>query len=108
MCKGGWAFTPPPLMEGKPLAASKDAERSSSLYLLNTRDCLFFWELPLTLPVLTHYINDESNCPQKMKLRQGEVQTLSRGLCWPYITVSVAHTGVEADTVSNGRKFHPT
>lgn len=65
MCKEGWALTPPTLMEGKPLAAAEDAELPPSVYLINTRDCLFSWELPSTLPILTHYINDESNCPQK-------------------------------------------
>ena len=42
-----------------------------------------------------------------MKLRQGEVQTLSRGLCWPYITVSVAHTGVE-ESSEEGQKIQWT
>lgn len=66
MCKEGWALTPPTLVEGKPLAAAEDAELSSFLLLIiNTHACLFFWELLSTLPILTHCINDESNCPQK-------------------------------------------
>lgn len=68
MCKEGWALTPPALVEGKPLAAAVVLRMQTFhllFYLINARDRLSFWELPSTLPILTHYINAESNCPQK-------------------------------------------